>query len=71
MICAARDHPMIRESKAPGICTDYFERLPKVTRDLYAAGRLTVRRVGELARSRNMTASQVGAGRHTRHDMRK
>lgn len=62
---------MARESKAPGICTECFDRLPQVTRDLYAAGRLNVRRVGELARARNMSAAKLGAGRHTRTDARK
>lgn len=71
MICAAREHPMVRESPAKGICTECFDRLPKMTRDMYTSGQLSIRRVGELARSRNMTCKQIGAGRFTRHDARK
>ena len=59
VICAAREHPIERESPAKGICADCFNRLPKVTRDLYTTGQLSIRRVGELARSRNTSYKEL------------
>ena len=52
MKCTACEQPITHASKVAGICFRCFDHLPKVTRELYAAGTLNVRRVGELARLR-------------------
>lgn len=64
MICSARNHPIERESPVKGICAECFNNLPKVTRDLYATGQLSIRRVGELARMRNTSYNEIRLRRY-------
>jgi hypothetical protein len=64
MICAAGEHEIERPSKVPNICARCFDRLPKVTRDLYAKGDLSIRRVGELARLRGTSYNDLRPNRH-------
>jgi hypothetical protein len=66
LICAVLDHVIVRESAAKGICQECFNQLPKVTRDLYKGGGLSVKRVGELARMRQRTAKELRSGHYTR-----
>lgn len=61
MTCVAGEHPIERASRVPGLCATCYDRLPKVTRDLYERGGLQVRRVGELARTRNASFKVVRA----------
>jgi hypothetical protein len=65
VICAAREHPIERESPAVGICQDCFGKLPRFMQEQYESGALTIRQITSAAQNRNTTATQLRAGRHT------
>lgn len=61
MKCASCERLIERTSRVTNVCGSCYDRLPKVTRDLYESGKLAVKRVGELAKIRGASFKVVRA----------